>query len=97
MLDWLGDAVNGLASGMKSLLSWLFSGLLSILSKAISALGGIFDVLDSLWDFFVGVKDALVDLMVAFFPWIPPEVMMVFSLGLLSVLLAGIVKKVRGK
>lgn len=97
MSDFLSAALGGLGSGLKAILSWLFSGLISIVTKAIRALDGIFDVLDSLWDFFVSIKDAAIGLMSAFFPWIPAQVMTVISLGFLAVLLAGIVKKVRGK
>lgn len=97
MLDFLGDALSGLASGLQSILSWLFSGLISVVTKVIRALDGVFGVLDSLWDFFVSIKDAALGLMTAFFPWIPIEVMTVISLGFLAVLLAGIIKKVRGK
>lgn len=97
MLNWLGDALMGLGEGLASLLSWVFSGLLSVVTKVLSAAGGVFDLLDALWGFFVGIKDSLLGLVAVFFPWIPPEVLTVISLGLFSVLLAGIVKKVRGK
>lgn len=101
MLSWIGDALKGAVSwvgdGIVSILSWLLSGVLSVLSKVIRAVGGIFDLLDALWGFFVGIKDSILSLLSAFFPWIPPEVFAVISLGLFAVLLAGIVKKVRGK
>lgn len=101
MLNWIGDALKGAASflgeGLVSILSWLLSGVLSVLSKALQAVGGIFDLLDALWGFFVGIKDSFLGLIPALFPWIPPEVVTVISLGLFAVLLAGIVKKVRGK
>ena len=97
MLNWLGDALMGLGEGLASLLSWLFSGLISVVTKALSAAGGVFDLLDALLGFFVGIKDSLLGLVPVFFPWIPSEVLTVISLGLFAVLLAGIVKKVRGK
>lgn len=97
MLDWLGDALKGLGEGLGSILSWLFSGLISVLTKVLSAAGGIFDVLDALWGFFVSIKDSILGLIPAFFPWIPADVSMVLSLGLFAILLAGIVKKVSGK
>ena len=43
------------------------------------------------------IKDSILGLLPALFPWIPAEVVTVISLGLFAVLLAGIVKKVRGK
>ncbi|MEA4934755.1 MAG: hypothetical protein VB071_14400 [Lawsonibacter sp.] len=101
MFKWIGDALSGAVSvigeGLSKVLSWLISGLLSVISKILSAFGGIFDLLDALWGFFVGIKDAILNLLSAFFPWIPPEVVTVISLGLFAVLLAGIIKKVRGK
>ena len=101
MLAWLGNALQDIGSalgeGIMSLLSWLLSGLLSILSKILSAAGGIFDLLDALWGFFVSIKDATLGLLPAMFPWIPADVMNVISLGLFAILLAGIVKRVRGK
>lgn len=101
MLDWLGSALGNAASalgeGVVSILSWLLSGLISVVTKILDAAGGIFDLLDALWGFFVSIKDSLLGLLPAFFPWIPAEVLTVISLGFFAILLAGIVKKVRGK
>lgn len=101
MIGWIGSALKNAASwlgeGIVSILSWLLSGVLSVLSKVIRAAGGIFDLLDALWGFFVGIKDSILGLLPALFPWIPAEVAAVISLGLFAVLLAGIVKKVRGR
>lgn len=96
-MDWLGSALSGLGEGLVSILSWLFSGVLSVLAKILRAAGGIFDLLDSLWGFFVSIKDALLGLLTVFFPWVPAEVITVISLGFFAVLLAGIVKKVSGR
>ena len=101
MLNWLGDALKGavsfLGEGVVSILSWLLSGVISVISKILEAGGGIFDVLDALFGFFVSIKDSVLGLIPAFLPWIPAEVVTVISLGLFAVLLAGIVKQVRGK
>lgn len=101
MLKWIGDALASTASwlgqGVASLLNWLLSGLISLATKVLDAAGGIFDLLDSLFGFFTSVKDALVGLLQVVFPWVPPEVMTVITYGLFAVLLAGIVKQVRGK
>lgn len=101
LLGWLGDALKGaisfLGEGVVSILSWLLSGVLSVLTKVLNAAGGIFDLLDAIWGFFVSIKDSILGLLPAFFPWIPAEVMTVITLGLFAVLLAGIVKRVRGK
>lgn len=96
-MEWLGDAISAIGSGIGSLLSWLFSGVISVVSKVIRAVGGIFDVLDAVFNFFFGLKDTALNLLGALFPWIPAEVLSVISLGVLAILLASIVKKVRGK
>lgn len=101
MLDWLGTAIQDvgswLGSGVMSILSWLLSGVISVVSKILGAFGGVFELLDSIWNFFVSIKDATLGLLPALFPWIPADVMNVISLGLFAILLAGIVKRVRGK
>lgn len=101
MLDWLGDAITGVASflgeGVASLLSWLLSGVISVITKILSAADGIFDLLDALFGFFVSIKDSTLGLISVFFPWIPVEVLTVITLGFFAILLAGIVKKVSGK
>lgn len=101
MLSWIGNALKGavswLGEGIVSILSWLLSGVLSVLSRFLRAAGGIFDLLDAIWNFFVGIKDSIVNMVSVFFPWIPAEVLTVITLGLFAVLLAGIVKRVRGK
>lgn len=96
-MEWLGNAISAIGSGIGSLISWLFSGLISVVSKVIRAVGGIFDLLDAVFDFFFGLKDTVVDLVGVLFPWIPSDVLAAISLGILSIVLAGIVKKVRGK
>lgn len=101
MLSWIGgalkNAVSWLGEGIVSILSWLLSGVLSVLSRVLRAAGGIFDLLDAIWNFFVSIKDSIVNMVSVFFPWIPVEVLTVITLGLFAVLLAGIVKRVRGK
>lgn len=101
MLSWIGNALKGAVSwfgeGFVSILSWLLSGVLSVLSRVLRAFMGIFDLLDAIWNFFVSIKDALLNMVSIFFPWVPAEVLTVITLGLFAVLVAGIVKKVRGK
>ena len=100
MLDWVSEAFQGAVSfigeSLVKILDWLLSGIVSVLTKAIDAADGVFDVLNSLWNFFVSIKDLLLNLFSVLFPFVPPEVFSVVSLGLFAVLLAGIVKKVRG-
>lgn len=97
MLDWLGSAIQDVGSlfgsGVMSILSWLLSGVLSIATKVLRAAGGIFGLLDAVWNFFVSIKDSILGLLPALFPWIPEDVMTVISLGLLAILLAAFVKR----
>lgn len=101
MFAWIGSAIKGVASalgdGIASILSWLLSGVLSVLSKIIRAFGGVFGLLDAIWNFFVGIKDVFLELLGAFFPWIPEDVMTVITLGVGAVLISGLIKAVRGK
>ncbi len=96
-MEWLGDAIGAIGSGIGSLLSWLFSGVISVVSRVIRAVGGIFDLLDAVFNFFFGLKDTALNLLGVLFPWIPADVMGVISKGLMAILLAGIIRKVRGK
>lgn len=101
MFKWIGSAFKSVASavgdGIASILSWLLSGLLSVLSKILRALGGVFGLLDAVWDFFVGIKDTFLALLGVFFPWIPEDVLTVLTLGLVAVLLSGVIIVVRRK
>lgn len=101
MLNWLSESLQSVGSwlgeGVASILSWILSGLISVVAKILSAAGGIFDLLNAIWDFFVSIKDATLGLLPTFFPWIPAEIMTMISLALIAVLLAAIIKKVRGK
>lgn len=101
MFGWIQDTVGNIAGwlgdGIASFFEWLFGGIITIVTKVVDAFNSIFDVLDGLWNFAIGLKDNLFGLVGAFLPFIPAPVLTVISLGLLAVLLAGIVKKVWGK
>ena len=85
-MAWLGNTLQDigstLGSGVMSLLSWLFSGLLSVATKILVALGGVYDLLDAIIDFFIGVKDSILGLLPVLFPFVPEDVMLVISFGL---------------
>lgn len=99
MGDWLSRAVSSIGSwlggGLSSFFNWLLGGIITIVTMIIDAAAGFWDVLEAIWDFAVGFKDSIFDLIGAFFPFIPEPVMTVLSLGLLAILIAGIVRKVR--
>ena len=99
MLSWIKSAVGSIAGwlgdGIGSLFDWLLGGVATVFTKIVDAANGFWDVLDSLWCFAVGFKDSLFGLFSAFYPYVPARVMTLISLGLLAVLIAAIVKKVR--
>lgn len=100
MLNWIKETVGNIAgwmgNGVASLFDWLLGGLATVVAKVVDAAGGFWDVLDAIWDFSVGFLDAVLGLFSAFFPFVPEPVSAALGFGLLAILLAGIVKKVRG-
>ncbi len=101
MLSWITNTIGNISSwlgdGVASLFNWLLSGLGTLLTKIINAFTGIWDVLDSIWDFAVSLVTNLMTMFGSFFPFVPASVLTVLNLGLIAVLIAGIVNKVRGK
>lgn len=99
MDNWLTQAVGNigswLGSGLSSFFNWLLGGIITVVTMIIDAASGFWDVLEAIWDFAISFKDSIFDLIGAFFPFIPEPVMTVLSLGLLAILIAGIVRKVR--
>lgn len=100
MLNWITgvvkDAVGWLGSGISSFLEWLLGGLATIVTKVVNAADGFFKVLDSIWNFAVGFMESILTLLSALFPFIPEPVSAALTLAFFAVLIAGIVKKVRG-
>lgn len=101
MLEWIGNAVGSigswLGSGIGKFFGWLFGGVEVIVTKVINAARTFWDLLDSIWNFGVGLINSILDLFAAFFPFLPPEVSTVISLAFIAVLVSGIYKKVSGK
>jgi len=100
MINWITGVVKDigawLGDGVASFFEWLLGGVSVVFEKIIDAAGGFWDVLDSIWNFAVGFKDSIFGLFTTLFPFVPAPVLSVISLGLVAVLIAGIVKKVRG-
>lgn len=100
MFDWIvntvSDITGWLGEGIGNLFHWLFSGLDSILVKVIGAFSSFWSLLDSIWDFGIGLVRSVGDLMTVFLPFLPSEVISVISLALLAVAIAGIYKRVKG-
>lgn len=101
MLNWLGNAVGNftgwVGSGIASFLEWLFGGLVDMVTIIIDATNGIWSVFEALWNLggsFVGALGAVFGVL---FPFAPTSVTTTISAGLIAVLIAGIVHKVRGK
>lgn len=99
MFGWIKSAVNSIAGwlgdGIGSLFDWLLGGIATIFTAIVDGANALWDVFDSLWNFAVGFVTNINDLFTMFFPFIPAPVMTVISLGLMCVVIAGIVKKVR--
>lgn len=90
--DWLGD-------GLGTFFNWLLGGIAEVLTKVIDAAGGLWDLLDAIWGLFIGFKDLILELFLLFFPFIPPAVSAVISMGMFAGVIFGVVKliqKVRG-
>ena len=100
MLSWISNAVGSisswLGSGVSSFFHWLLSGLETVLIKVIDASSSFWSLLDSIWDFGIGLVRSVGDLMTVFLPFLPSEVTSVISLALLAVAIAGIYKRVKG-
>lgn len=101
MIDWIGNAAANVAewlgSGVASLVEWLLGGLADMFTLIIDAVNGIWAVFESLWLLGTNFIDSLLNVLGVFFPFIPEPVVLVIGAGLLAVLIAGIVKKVRGQ
>lgn len=101
MLNWIKNAVGSIAGwlgdGVASLFDWLLGGLATVLTKVIDAAGGFWKVLDAIWDFSFGFVGSILNLVSAFFPFVPAPVATVIGLALTAVVIAGFVKFVRGK
>lgn len=101
MLNWIKEAVGNITGwmgeGIGAIFEWLLGGLATIVTKVVDAAGGFWNVLDATWDFAVGFIVSILNLFSAFFPFVPAPVSAVIGMGLMAVLLAGIVNKVRGK
>ena len=101
MLDWIANSVTSftewLGGGVASAVEWLLGGLAYMFMAIINAADGIWSVFESLWNLGTGFIGSLLGLVSLFFPFVPEAVSTVISAGLLAVLIAGIVKKVRGQ
>lgn len=101
MSNWISNAAADIAgwvgSGIASLIQWLLGGIVDAFTMVIDAVDGVWGVLESLWNLGTGFVGSLLRMVSVFFPFLPEPVATVISCGLLAVLIAGIVKKVRGK
>ena len=99
MLNWISNAVSSVAewlgSGVGKFVEWILGGLSDVFSPILDAAGGLWDLIDSLWNFAAGFFGSITGLVGVLFPFIPAPVATVIELGLLAVLIAGIVKAVK--
>lgn len=101
MLDWIkntvGNIIGWTGEGIGKVFGLFFDGIATIVTKVVDAAGGFWDVLDAIWDFAVGFVQSILNLFSAFFPFVPAPVSAVIGMGLTAVVIAGFVKKARGK
>lgn len=100
MLNWISNAAADIAgwvgSGIASVIEWLLGGIADLFTLIFDAANGLWDVLESIWNLSVGLVDALLKAFYLVFPFVPEPVANVISAGLIVVVIAGFVKKVRG-
>lgn len=101
MWNWITNAVGNFAewvgSGVASVVEWLLGGLADMFTLIFDAVNSIWSVFESLWNLGSSFISSLLHIFTLFFPFIPEPVAGVISAGMVAVLIAGIVKKVRGK
>ena len=86
--EWLGEKAS-------DFFGWLLGGLGQIFEAIFDGLLGVFDVLDAVWNFFVGILDAVGSLLRIVIPFLPDNVSAVISSALLVVIIIGAVKLIR--
>lgn len=101
MFNWISNTVVDIAewvgSGLASLIEWLLGGLADMFTLIFDAADGIWNVFESLWGLSVGFVESLHSAFTVLCPFIPEPVLSVIGAGLLVIVIAGIVKKVRGQ
>lgn len=99
MLNWISNAVENMigwvGNGTASLIEWLLGGLADMVQLIFDAAASIFNVFDSLWNLGTSLIGSLFNLVNIFFPFLPEPVSNTISAGLIVVVVAGIVKKVK--
>lgn len=101
MLNWISDVVSDftgwVGEGVAAVVEWLLGGLADMFTLIVDSVDGIWSVFESLWNLGSSFVGALFNLFGLLFPWFPAPVANAISAGLIAVLIAGVVKKVRGK
>lgn len=101
MLDWIANAAGNIAvwlgEGVASLIEWLLGGLVDMFTLIFDAADSIFGVFESIWNLGVSFTESLSGSLATLCPFLPEPVIGVIGTGLLTIVIAGIVKKVRGK
>lgn len=101
MLDWIGQSVSSftdwVGSGIASLLEWLLGGLVDLVTIVTDAANGIWGVFDALWNLGSSFIGSIMALFGVLFSFMPAPVASAIGAGLIAVLIAGVVKVVRGK
>ena len=101
MLNWIANTASDIAGwvgdGIASLIKWLLGGLADMFTLIFDAADGVWAVFESVWTLATGVVDSVLSVFTVLFPFVPEPVANVISAGLIVVVIAGVVQKVRGK
>lgn len=99
MLNWIANAAGDIAGwvgdGIASLIKWLLGGLADMFTLIFDAADGIWSVFESIWNLATGVVSSVLSAFRLLYPFVPEPVANVVSAGLIVVVIAGVVKKVR--
>lgn len=100
MLNWIANTASDIAGwvgeGFAFLIKWLLGGLADMFTIIVDAADGIWSVFESIWNLATGIVDSILSAFSALYPFVPEPVANVISAGLIVVVIAGVVKKVRG-
>lgn len=89
----IGGLFEKLLSGVGDVLGGLIKGVLSLLTKAVDALAGIGELFAHFVENVVGLFGGFTDFLSAVFPFLPEEFFTIFSLGMILLVAAAVLRK----
>ncbi len=89
----IGGLIEKLLSGVGGVVGGLIKGVLSLLTKAVEALAGIGTLFTQFTESVVTIFGSFTSFLSAVFPFLPEEFFTIFSLGMLLLVAAAVLKK----